>query len=148
MQAVRDLWQRSDLGTFEDAFSCDVESHECVMLKIKPEPQTSIKKGAIPPLPVLQLKQLIISESSVKLFFSAPMGIIDKNSLIKLQVYSVDGRHSNTLVPSGKDNTSIEFNWNRTDDYGRKVSSGIYFYKVTTGKNRIIKSVGKLILVN
>ena len=148
MQAVRDLWQRSDLGTFEDAFSCDVESHECVMLKIKPEPQTSVKKDAKPPLSVLQLKQLIISESSVKLFFSAPMGIIGKNSLIKLQVFSVDGKHSNTMAPSGKDNTSIEFNWNRTDDYGRKVSSGIYFYKVTTGKNRIIKAVGKLILVN
>ncbi len=147
-QTVRDLWQRSDLGTFEDAFSCDVESHECVMLKIKPEPQTSIKKDATPPIPVLQLKQFIISESSVKLLFAAPKGIIDKSSLIKLQIYSVDGKHSNTLAPSRKNKTSVEFNWNRTNNYGRKVSSGIYFYKLTTGKNKIIKAIGKLTLVN
>ena len=147
-QTVRDLWQRMDLGIFEDAFSCDVESHECVMLKIKPEPQTSIKKDAILSLSVFQLKQLIISKSSVKLLFSAPMGIVGNNSLIKLQVYSADGKQCITLAPSRKDNTSVEFNWNRTNDNGQKVSSGMYFYRILAGRVSDIKKVGKMSIIH
>jgi alpha-galactosidase len=127
-QTVRDLWQRTDLGIFEDAFSCDVASRECVMLKIKPEPQTSINSSAKKHVSDLQLKQVIYSESSVKLLFSAPAGIIDKNTMITSQIYSVNGKHLKILTPTLKSNTMVIFSWGNTN-----IATGIFIINLHVG---------------
>jgi flagellar hook capping protein FlgD len=63
---------------------------------------------------------------------------IQKPSRVKLQIYDVLGREvfntSNEITSAG----TINFRWNGVNNEGIELSSGIYFYKVTTNSNGTI----------
>ena len=51
-----------------------------------------------------------------------------------LTIYSVDGRRVTTLVDGLSTAGRHEVVWTGTDDYGRQVPSGIYFYRLEAGE--------------
>lgn len=53
---------------------------------------------------------------------------------IAVRVYSVDGEMIKELVNTNKRAGNYEVVWDGTNNYGMKVSSGIYFYQLVTDK--------------
>lgn len=53
----------------------------------------------------------------------------------KLAIYNVKGQLVNTLVNGTKEAGKHSVVWNGTDSKGKDVPSGIYFYRLTTGKH-------------
>ena len=62
-------------------------------------------------------------------------------SHVQLVVFDVAGRRVRTVVD--KDFRAGKFHavWDGTNDGGRKVSSGIYFYRLVAGKHRDTKKM-------
>ncbi len=58
---------------------------------------------------------------------------------VKIEVYDVAGRLVRTLVndtrPAGAQTTT----WNRTNQYGQQVSSGIYFFRMQTAEQMFVR---------
>jgi len=60
--------------------------------------------------------------------------IPDDNVSVRIIVYDIKGREVQTLVNSKQSAGSYSVVWNATNKLGEKVSSGIYFYRITTNK--------------
>ncbi len=58
---------------------------------------------------------------------------IPEGSDVSIDIYDLLGQKIGTLVDSYKSPGSYVVTWNGRDDVGRKVSSGIYFYKLRAG---------------
>ncbi|KAA3595564.1 MAG: T9SS C-terminal target domain-containing protein [Calditrichaeota bacterium] len=52
---------------------------------------------------------------------------------VELSIFNVKGEVVRTLTANHSEATNGSFNWNGTDDLGKSVASGIYFYKLTAG---------------
>ncbi|OQX84167.1 MAG: hypothetical protein B6D63_05170 [Candidatus Latescibacteria bacterium 4484_7] len=63
---------------------------------------------------------------------------------VRLDIYDSSGRRVKTLVNGDREAGRYAVLWNGTNRLGRKVSSGIYFYKLVAGKKSITK---KLVMV-
>ena len=59
---------------------------------------------------------------------------IPKAADINLCIYNTLGQKIKTLVNDHKTSGSYRILWDGTDDKGREVSSGIYFYRLTSSK--------------
>jgi len=61
---------------------------------------------------------------------------------VLIEVFDVSGRRVRTLVDGRCDAGSHEVTWKGRDESGRRVSSGIYFYRLTTdGYTEMLKMV-------
>lgn len=60
---------------------------------------------------------------------------------VSLQIYNVVGQVVRTLVAERQSAGRYQVRWNGTDDRGVPVSSGIYFYQITTGKNQDVRKL-------
>jgi len=69
---------------------------------------------------------------------------INNPGYVNLEVYSITGQKIKTLVNSWQNYGLQSVEWNTTDIGGRKVSPGIYFYRLQSGK---LTKTGKLILI-
>ena len=58
---------------------------------------------------------------------------------ITLKVYNSNGSLIKTLIDSYKNSGSYSISWDRTDEKGKKVNSGVYFYKLSTKESAEIK---------
>ncbi len=56
---------------------------------------------------------------------------ITKSSFVSLKVYDILGREVKTLVSQQMNAGKHNLNWNGDDNYGNKVSSGTYIYRIT-----------------
>ena len=65
-------------------------------------------------------------------------------SNVKLTVYDILGKEVVTLVNSNQNAGNYQLVWNATDNLGRKVASGIYFYSIEAGK---FNKTNKMILM-
>jgi hypothetical protein len=63
---------------------------------------------------------------------------------VKIDVFNIKGEKVKTLVDDHLDAAFHTITWNGTDDQGRTVGSGIYFYRMRTGK---FTSTKKMILM-
>jgi hypothetical protein len=64
---------------------------------------------------------------------------------VKLRIYDVQGRLVRTLMDlEPMEPGAHERRWLGEDDEGRRVSSGVYFYKLEAGKNRQVRRIVKL----
>lgn len=63
---------------------------------------------------------------------------------VRIDIYSVLGRHISTLVDEKKLPGIYEIQWNGLDTYGKPVSSSIYFYRLSAGNH--ISESKKMIL--
>ncbi|MEW5995466.1 MAG: FlgD immunoglobulin-like domain containing protein, partial [Candidatus Zixiibacteriota bacterium] len=52
---------------------------------------------------------------------------------VKLEVFNLLGQRVKTLVDGRLDAGAHTVSWNATDDAGRPVSSGVYFYRIQAG---------------
>ncbi len=66
---------------------------------------------------------------------------IRKQSDVKLTIYNVKGQRVQTLVDGQIDAGSHIVTWNGTDQNNNAVSSGVYFYKLTSGRYSEIKKM-------
>ena len=64
-----------------------------------------------------------------------------KTGQASLIVYNVIGQKVKTLFNGNLTKGSKKFVWNGTDDYGKQVASGLYFYQLKTGNTKITKAV-------
>jgi parallel beta-helix repeat protein len=60
--------------------------------------------------------------------------IPDDNVDIKLVIYNIQGEVVNTLVNKSQNAGNYQVMWNATNNYGGKVSTGVYIYRITAGK--------------
>jgi hypothetical protein len=60
---------------------------------------------------------------------------------VLLEVYDVTGKRIATLVRGREEKGPRTVNWHGTDDFGRGVASGIYFYRLSAGKETISKKM-------
>ncbi|MCF7912051.1 MAG: T9SS type A sorting domain-containing protein, partial [Candidatus Cloacimonetes bacterium] len=66
------------------------------------------------------------------------------DGMVRMEVYNVKGQKIRTLVNENMPAGTYQAIWNGTDDHNRKVASGIYFYKMISGK---YTSTKKMILM-
>ncbi len=59
---------------------------------------------------------------------------IPENGLVSLKVYNLLGQEVKTLVSEEKTRGSYEVKWNGDNNFGSRVASGIYFYRIESGK--------------
>lgn len=69
---------------------------------------------------------------------------IPKTTDVELSIYDVSGRVISTLIKGKLTAGTHTVKWNGLDSQGKKVSQGVYFYKLTTGEFSATK---KLILI-
>jgi hypothetical protein len=56
------------------------------------------------------------------------------NVQVQLKVYNMRGQLVRTLVNESKSEGSYQVQWDGTDNYGRRVSSSVYFYRIKAGE--------------
>ncbi len=66
---------------------------------------------------------------------------ISKADDIKLSVYNVMGEEIKTLVNENKAAGKYDVIWNATDNRGNRVASGLYFYKLQSSSQTIVKKM-------
>jgi len=59
---------------------------------------------------------------------------ISENARVSLVVYNVLGQAVRTLVNADQESGFYTVRWDGTNDFGSKVSSGIYIYRISAGK--------------
>ena len=69
---------------------------------------------------------------------------VGQETNVQIKVYDVAGKLVTTLVNGNKTPGSYSVTWNGRDNYGKRLSSGIYFYRITTAE---FKKTKKLILL-
>jgi len=67
--------------------------------------------------------------------------VLSEDSYVTLEVYNIKGAKVCTLVEGEYEAGFHNVLWNGTDDSGKPVSSGMYFYKMNTGKNIATKKM-------
>ncbi len=79
--------------------------------------------------------------------FQVPYGA--NNSRVKIRIYDVLARQLRTLVDGVFNGGEYKIQWDARDDYGRSVSSGMYFYELEVrGQNNIplFRQMRKMVL--
>lgn len=66
---------------------------------------------------------------------------IDKQAKVTLKVFDILGRHVITLVNKNQTAGLFNVNWNGMNQYGKKAASGVYFYRLSTGKKSIVRKM-------
>jgi len=69
---------------------------------------------------------------------SIPLSI-DRDSRVVLSVYDAAGRLVRTLLDGRLDAGNHVFTWDGRDSEGRKVSTGVYFYRMAAGHRRFMR---------
>jgi hypothetical protein len=66
---------------------------------------------------------------------------LPENREIMVKVFDILGREVRTLVNGRVDAGFHEVTWDATDNVGRRVSSGVYYYQIVAGDFREIKKM-------
>jgi len=64
-----------------------------------------------------------------------------KSSKVELKIYDILGQEVKTLVNEVQEKGHRTALWNGNDNFNNKVSSGIYFYRISAGKWNDIKKM-------
>ncbi len=66
---------------------------------------------------------------------------LPKEQFVTLKVYDLLGKEIRTLVEGNIQAGYHKVVWDATDNFGNKVTSGIYFYRITAGNNVVTKKM-------
>ncbi len=69
---------------------------------------------------------------------------VKEKANVQIEVYNVKGQKVKTLVNNVMDQGNHSITWNGKDDSSKDVASGIYFYRMKSGK---YTATGKMILM-
>ena len=98
---------------------------------------TEVKLNNLPFITMLYtIKPNPMSKNITRISFS-----LAEPQKISLNIYDASGRLVKTLVDEFKSSGVYNVAWNCRDDYGRKVSEGIYFYTLEIPKLRLTKKL-------
>ncbi|KAA3597433.1 MAG: T9SS C-terminal target domain-containing protein [Calditrichaeota bacterium] len=64
-----------------------------------------------------------------------------ENHLVSLKIFNLLGQEVKTLVNETQMSGIYSVDWNGTNNFGKKVSSGIYFYKINAGSYSEVKKL-------
>jgi len=64
---------------------------------------------------------------------------IDKNDFVTLTIYDILGKEVRTLISERLSPGKYNIVWKGEDNFGNKVASGVYFYKLKSGPNQAVK---------
>jgi CotH protein/chitobiase/beta-hexosaminidase-like protein/lamin tail-like protein/parallel beta helix pectate lyase-like protein/type IX secretion system substrate protein len=64
-----------------------------------------------------------------------------KNSKVELKIYNILGQEVKTIVNDFEEKGSKAVTWNGSDNFNKRVSSGIYFYRISANEWRDIKKM-------
>jgi hypothetical protein len=64
---------------------------------------------------------------STKISYQLP-----ESGSVKLEIYNLKGQRVKTLVNESQESGYHSVNWNGTDEKGRSVASGVYFYRLSS----------------
>ena len=70
---------------------------------------------------------------------------LPEDGMVKVSVFNLLGQEVRTLVSSRLEAGSYKTTWNSLDNYGRKVSTGMYFYRLQVDDK--IVSMKKMVLL-
>ncbi len=59
---------------------------------------------------------------------------LPENSIVRITIYNVQGREIKVLVNQYQDAGYKSVRWNATNNYGKPISAGMYFYKIRAGE--------------
>jgi len=111
-------------STLIHAFGCDWGNYGLTVVKLLPN-GTSLDDSVLPK-PILDVSAYPNPfNSSTTVSFSIP-----KTSKCELVVYNTKGQAVKHLVKETKDRGIYNFIWNSDDDNGKRVSSGVYFFRL------------------
>lgn len=116
------------------------DDHKTCNLTLKPNTASGITES--PNVPVISKEYRLFNnypnpfnpETTIK--FST-----EKSSYVKLMIYSITGSLVKTLHSGNLPGSTYTFKWNGTDNFGRKVASGIYIYRLTVGSQTTAKKM-------
>ena len=67
---------------------------------------------------------------------------VEKSAQVKMEIYSINGQKMNTLVNERQQAGEYEFSWNGQSENGTRLSSGIYFGRLTIGNSsQVLKMI-------
>ncbi|MFQ5584264.1 MAG: choice-of-anchor B family protein, partial [Calditrichia bacterium] len=66
---------------------------------------------------------------------------IPRNSFVDISIYNTLGQKIKSLVAEKQEAGEHQVEWDATDDWGIRVSSGIFFYRVTFGEQSVLKKM-------
>lgn len=96
------------------------------------------------------MKEEIVSPSELELEQNYPNPFnptthisfkIPQKSKVFLEIFNIFGKRITTLVNDELDAGKHTVEWNGRDEYGNLVASGVYFYRISTGKTSITKKM-------
>lgn len=96
-------------------------------------PSTRVPEGGADEPLVLSLERNVPNPftPSTEIAYSVPAGA--ENDRVLLNIYDLSGRLVRTLVNAHESAGTYTVKWNGTDERGRAVASGIYFYSLSLG---------------
>lgn len=66
---------------------------------------------------------------------------LPKQAHVVIKIYNILGREVRTLVDEKKEPGFYEVVWDATDNLGRRVSSGVYYYRISAGEFKATKKM-------
>ncbi len=66
---------------------------------------------------------------------------LPSSSHVSLKIYDIDGKLIKSLIDSGRESGYHSVEWDGTDNNGQIVSSGVYFYRITSNGLTATKSM-------
>jgi hypothetical protein len=66
---------------------------------------------------------------------------LSEDTEVQLKVYTIRGKEVSTLVDGAQGAGAHSAHWNGRDDHGRKLSSGVYLYRLQVGENIVTKKM-------
>ena len=66
---------------------------------------------------------------------------LKKDSSVELTIFNIKGEKVKKLVSDYLNKGNHSYKWNGTDNYGNSVSSGVYFYKISTESKSEVKKM-------
>jgi len=73
---------------------------------------------------------------STKIDFS-----LNQPSSVSVKIYDIKGSLVKTLLNSYKNSGSYDVTWDGTNDSGKRLSTGVYFYELISDNNQIVKKM-------
>ena len=68
----------------------------------------------------------------------------DPGSMVRITVYDLSGRLVRTLVDEELPGGTYMAVWHGRDDTGKRMSSGVYFYRIEIGNYRVDRKMVRL----
>jgi len=64
-----------------------------------------------------------------------------ESSHVELTIYNILGQKVKTLISTHQEVGEYTLTWNGLDENNNRLSSGIYFYKLTTGASSVVRKM-------